>query len=218
VTQMKITMAWRKMLTDGKELVTEKELRPLCKEIGKGYDTVIHYLQIHGYLERIFRGVFYVRSADEMERSYTRLDIHHMIARALELKHVRDWYFALETALKLNGMTHEYFALNSVVTGSYRTTKIIDIMGYSFRFMKWRPVLLDFGVVRTDGLRFTDPEKTILDMVYKRGYERGARGAFDRRWAAGLLAQYEDRSDRGRMRRYLKRYPFWMRSGMGDLL
>jgi len=211
-------MAWRRLLVEGRQYVTEGELRPLCAEMGRGYDSVVHYLQVHGYIVRVFRGVFYVKSADERERGYVRPDIHTLIARALELRGVGRWYFALETALKLNGMTHEYYTLGTVVTGSYRTTKAIGIAGFRFRFLKWRRRMLGSGVVARKGLRFSDPEKTVLDLVFRRGYEGGARGRLDRPWAGRLLDQHGDSIDRKRLLGYLEMYPPWMGAGMKRLL
>jgi len=43
--------------------------------------------------------------------------------------------------------------------------KPIGIAGYRFRFVKLVPKLVGF-CVKTGGVRYSDPEKTVLDFVY----------------------------------------------------
>ncbi len=69
-----------------------------------------------------------------------------MISKALKIKGVKHWYFGLETALKINNMTHEYFTMNFVITDSYRTTKIINILDTKFQFLKWSQKHFTFGI------------------------------------------------------------------------
>lgn len=88
-----------------------------------------------------------------------------LVAKGLELKGVKNWYFGLYTALKFNNITHESFAVDYVVNDKLLRLKPIKIAGYKFRFVKLTPRLLEFGVIE-DKLKYSDPEKTILDFIY----------------------------------------------------
>ncbi|MBU4500997.1 MAG: hypothetical protein KKA79_00270 [Nanoarchaeota archaeon] len=83
----------------------------------------------------------------------------------MELKGVKNWYFGLYTALKLNNLTHEHFAIDYMINDKIFRAKPIEIAGYKFRFLKLKPELFGFGIIK-DTLRYSDPEKTILDFIY----------------------------------------------------
>lgn len=63
---------------------------------------------------------------------------------------VKNWYFGLYTALKLNNMTHEHFAVDYVVNDRLFRPKPMTIAGYKFRFLKLAPRLLKFGITEND--------------------------------------------------------------------
>lgn len=63
------------------------------------------------------------------------------------------------TALKLNNMTHESFAIEEVISDSLFRARPIKIANYNFRFAKHSKKLLDFGTEKRNGLEFSDPEK-----------------------------------------------------------
>jgi hypothetical protein len=50
---------------------------------------------------RIFRGIFYIKSAEEIDMRRDRYNHLELVAKGLELKGVKDWYFGLYTALKV---------------------------------------------------------------------------------------------------------------------
>ena len=62
-------------------------------------------------------------------------------------------------------MTHESFAVDYVINDKLLRSKPISIAGYKFRFIKLNSRLFEFGVVGND-LKYSDPEKTILDFIY----------------------------------------------------
>ena len=72
-----------------------------------------------------------------------------VIGEGLKIKGVKNWYFGLETALKLNTMTHEYFTIDYVISDQYRTTKTIHILDKDFKFIKWRSSITTFGIIKT---------------------------------------------------------------------
>ena len=87
-----MTLIWKKLLLNKQKYVTKKELEKLCKEINKDYNMVIRYLQEQKLLIRILRGIFYVRSANEVEIGYNDTVVYKMIANALEKKKIFNWY------------------------------------------------------------------------------------------------------------------------------
>jgi predicted transcriptional regulator of viral defense system len=162
---MAIALLLKKIRIDGKEFIKDDEFRKYCKTMDLDYTAAIKYLSVHGHLVRIFRGVFYVKTLEEEELGRTRYTLLELVAKGLELKGVKNWYFGLSTALKLNNMTHEHYTVDYVVSDKMFRAKPIGIAGYRFRFVKLAPKLLGFGV-KTDGVRYSDPEKTVLDFVY----------------------------------------------------
>lgn len=161
----KTSLLLKKLRLDEKEFVTSDELKGYCKSMNLNYETSIKYFVYRGYLTRIFKGVFYVKPLDEVKLGKSRYSHLELVAKGLELKGVKNWYFGLYTALKLNNMTHEHFAVDYVVNDRLFRPKPMSIAGYKFRFIKLSPRLLKFGIVE-DSLRYSDPEKTILDFIY----------------------------------------------------
>ena len=130
-----------------------------------------------------------------------------MIARALRIKGVKNWYFALETALKLNTMTHEYFTMDYVLTDSYRTTKTIKILDLKIKFIKRSSRYFDKGVKKGRGIRYSDPERTVLDLCYREYLMKKEEGHIQ-----PVIDEYIERLDRRRLMDYLGDYPKAFRS------
>jgi hypothetical protein len=207
---MRIKLAWQKLLVDQKSFVTRDQLEPICAAIGKDYRTVVHYLLEHKFLIRTFRGIFYVRGPDEIQRGITKPTVYELMAKSLELKMVTKWYYGLETALKFNNMTHEYFRVNYVITNSLRTTKAIKVLDTEFRFIKWRPAAFEVGLKTMNGLGYSDKEKTILDLIYARYTNKKMRNKDTLGRAKDLLVQYGGQLDIERFERYISNYPIRM--------
>ncbi len=210
MTEMSIPAIWRKLIVEERRIVTSGEIRELAARAGKNGDRSLRYLIEHGYIARILRGIFYVRSADERERGYTERSIFELVAKALEMRGVKRWYFGLETALKLNEMTHEYFAVDSVVTDSFRTTKVIGILGSKIQFHRWSASHFGFGSIRRGSLTYSDPEKTVLDMAYRAHRQR-------RDSPSNIIEEHIDRLDNSKLRKYLAHYSMRFREALGEL-
>lgn len=166
---MRMSILVDKLRIEKKEFVTAKELKEYCKSMKMDYDLVIRYfVSRKKYLVRIFRGIFYVKSLEEFKLGKSKYSHLELVAKGLELKGVKNWYFGLHTALKMNNMTHEYFTTEEVISDSLFRANPVSIAGYKFRFVKISPSLLDFGIKKKDNaiLRYSDPEKTILDFIY----------------------------------------------------
>ena len=161
----KLSLLLKKLRMDEKEFVTSAELKHYCKLMGLSYETSIKYFVYRGYLTRIFKGIFYVKPLDEIKMGKSKYSHLELVAKGIELKGVKNWYFGLYTALKLNNMTHEHFAVDYVINDKLFRSKPMAIAGYKFRFIKLTPRLLQFGIT-SNGLRYSDAEKTILDFIY----------------------------------------------------
>jgi predicted transcriptional regulator of viral defense system len=155
----------KKLKIDEKEFITSEELKRYCKSMSLNYEITIRHLVSRGYLIRIFRGIFYVKSLDEAKLGRSKYNNLELVAKGLELKGVKNWYFGLYTALKFNNMTHESFSIDYVVNDKVLRSKPINIAGYKYRFVKLTPKLLTFGIIEGK-LRYSDMEKTILDFIY----------------------------------------------------
>jgi predicted transcriptional regulator of viral defense system len=204
---MSTTLLLKKLRIENKEFVTADELRAYCRSMEVQYDAAIRYFIKKGYLLRIFKGIFYVRSLEELKLGRSRYNHLELVAKGLELKKVNNWYFGLHTALKLNNMTHEHFTIEEVVSDLVFRAKPMKIAGYSFRFVKLSPALLGFGIIKKNGIRYSDVEKTVLDFVYLWRY-RGIPGekiAEDvSNWARGR--------SREKLMRYARNYPATVRA------
>lgn len=162
---MKTSILLRKLHLDKREFVTSDLIKRYCKSFGLKYETTVRYFLARGYLVRILRGIFYVKSLEEIKLNKTKYSHLELVSRGLELKNVKNWYFGLYTALKLNNMTHEYFAVEYVVNDKIFRANPMNIAGYKFKFVKIEPSLLSFGIIRNN-LKYSDPEKTVLDFIY----------------------------------------------------
>ncbi len=199
---MKTTILLEKLWLEKKEFVTAKELKEYCKLFKMKYDSVIHYLLKMKYMTRIFRGIFYIKSLEEAKMKKSKYNHLELVAKGLELKGVKNWYFGLHTALKLNNMTHEYFVIDEVVSDSLFRSKPVSIAGYKFRFVKISPSLFDFGMNKYNDLPYSDPEKTILDFAYlsKQDGMTTDRTIMDvSEWAKDL--------SKDKLKKYAKKYP-----------
>jgi len=163
---MKMSILVEKLWMENKEFVTVKELKEYCKMLKLKHESVIRYLLKRKHLVRIFKGIYYIKSLEEFELGKTKYNHLELVAKGLELKGVKNWYFGLHTALKHNNMTHEYFTIDEVISDSIFRANPVNIVGYKFKFIKLTPPLIKFGIKSKGLLRYSDPEKTILDFVY----------------------------------------------------
>jgi len=210
---MKAPLIWEKLLVDGKMIATSKEIRSLAKDIGKDEWRSVKYLQSHGYIVRILKGIFYVKSVEERAKKTHDVSIYEMVGMALKEKGVKNWYYGLETALKLNMMTHEYYMIDYVITDSFRTTKVISIAGQNFRFIKRGGKHFKDSITRKKRIRYSTPEKTVLDIAY-RDYLKHKKEAL----YLGAIEEYKNRIDKKIARSLLSPYPKRFRESVEDIL
>ena len=113
-----------------------------------------------------------------------------------------NWYFGLYTALLLNGLSHEFFGTIFVLNNKIFRPKEIVIGGEKVKFIKLKNKLFGFGVVSKNSLRFSDPEKTVLDFIYIFRY----RGVAEER-IISMLEDYSKSLEKSKVKAYLKFYP-----------
>jgi len=162
---MTIKLLVKKLHLEGKEFITSGDLEKNCKPLKMDHRKAIRYLLKERYLVRIFRGIFYLRTFDEIKLGRSKYSHLELVSMGLELKGVKNWYFGLHTALKLNNLTHEHFAVEYVLNDRIFRAKPMGIAGYKFRFLKLKPGLFGFGIVKGT-LKYSDAEKTILDLIH----------------------------------------------------
>lgn len=201
---MKISILLEKLWIDRKEFVTSKELKKYCKTLDLDYNTEVKNFAHRGHLIRIFRGIFYVRPPEGLMLGRMTYSHLALVTKGLELKGVKNWYFGLHSALKLNNMTHEHFVIDEVISDSLFRARPMEIAGYRFRFIKISPSLLNFGIKKDDNtmLRYSDPEKTILDFIYLLAQD----GMSANRIVMDVSEWCKDIS-RDKLKKYSKNYP-----------
>ena len=191
----------KKLWIEEKKFVGSAELTKLCKKLNKDYKKTISYLLARKYLVRIFRGIFYIKSAEEITLKKINLNHLELIANGLKLKGIKNWYFGLYTALRLNHITHEYFPITYILNDQIFRAKEMEIAGYKFKFIKIKPSLI-FGIKRKRKIRFSNTEKTILDFIYLEKY----RG-FPEEKIKLDVAEFIKGANKDKLLRYSKRYP-----------
>jgi predicted transcriptional regulator of viral defense system len=204
---MTIKLLLRKLRIDNKEFITSEELKEYCRSTKVSYVSAVNYFLAKRYVVRIFRGIFYIRSLDEIKLGRSRYNHLELVSKGLEIKRIRNWYFGLHTALKLNNVTHEHFSIEEVVNDSLLRHRPMNIAGYKFRFVKISSKLLRFGIIEKDHLRYSDHEKTVLDFIYLWRYngipsEKIVADISD--WSKGVSKR--------KLRDYAGRYPATVRA------
>ncbi len=155
----------KKIYLDGKEFITSTEIKSYCNTLNLDYENIIRYLIRRKYFIRIFKGIFYARDWEEIKNKSIKYSHFELVSKGLELKGVRNWYFGLYTALKLNNATHEYFTIDYVISDILYRNKPITVNNRKYKFHKIKPSLLKFGMIENK-FRYSDLEKTILDFIY----------------------------------------------------
>ncbi len=168
---MTLKLVVEKLARGNKKFVTSDEIKDYCGKLALDYLTTIKYLLRNKYVARIFRGVFYVYSIEERKLGRSEMNSFEIIKEALKIKGIKNWYFGLETGLKFNNLTHEYFVIDYVINDKIFRAKPIIIMGRKVKFYKLSSKILSFGVVKKN-VNYSEPEKTLLDLLYLKHYTK----------------------------------------------
>jgi hypothetical protein len=173
---------------------------------------VIRYFIRRNYLIRIFKGIFYVKSWEEIKYKSIKFSHFELVSKGLELKGVRNWYFGLYTALKLNHATHEYFTIDYVISDNLYRNKPIMINNRKYKFHKLKPSLLKFGIVE-NRFKYSDLEKTILDLIYLGIYSSKSKAKI----LMGL-SDYTQNLSKNKIRKYVQNYPNSVKEVIGEII
>ncbi len=197
---MSYTLLVKKLYLDGKKIVGGTTIREYCRKLNMDYGPAIGYLLRLKYAHRILRGIFYLPTIEERESKRIDINLFDAVAEALKIKGVKNWYFGLETALKMNNLTHEFFTTEMVVNDTISRPKPISLLGYKVRFLKAKANLFRFGIIRKRW-KISDREKTVLDIIYFSKYA-GLTGREVEKMVAGLI----NLSSKRKLRKYAKYY------------
>jgi len=167
---MSFELLVKKLLLRKDRFISNIEIEGYCKILDIKYDKAINYLLKYKYLKRIMRGFFYAPTIEERKLKTFRITHLEAISHAMEHKNIKKWYFGFDTAIKLNKLTHEYFAIDYVVSDKIFRSKPIIIFGHKVKFIKLKRELFGFGTTKEKYLVYSNIEKTILDMIYTDKY------------------------------------------------
>lgn len=209
---MKYRILVRRLLLRKERYISDKELKELCNKLKLEYKHALTYLYNKKYLDRIVRGFFYVPSAEEHRLKTGGPNFYEAISRAMEYKKVKNWYFGLETAIKLNNITHEFFTIDYVVSDKIFRAKPFKILGRKAKFVKLSKKLFGFGIKREKNIRYSDLEKTILDIIHIRRYAGESNKAI-----RDYVIEWADEADKNKMEKYSKHYSKSVRKALEEL-
>lgn len=155
-----------KIRQDNKEIITLEELKNYCKELYFNYKIISNYLISRKFLIKILDDIYYVKTPDEIKQNKLKNPVSELLGKALELMNIDKWYFGLYTALKLNGIEFAHQDKYCyVINNRILINKPIKISGKKYRFLKFQDRLFNFGIINGK-IKYSDPEKTILDLLY----------------------------------------------------
>ena len=168
---MTLKLIVEKLARDNKKFILADEIKDYCRRLSLDYLPTIKYLLRNKYVARVFRGIFYVYSTEERKWGKSEMNSFEILKEALKVKGVKNWYFGLETGLKFNNLTHEYFTIDYVINNKIFRARPIIIMGRKVKFYKLSPKMFSFGIIKKN-INYSDSEKTLLDLLYLKHYSR----------------------------------------------
>jgi len=151
---------------DNKKFITSEQIKKCCDKLYINYKTSSDYLISRGYLVNILEDIYYVKSADEVKRRKINYSLLELVAKGLKVKRVKNWYYGLYTALNLIHVEHNHQdEFIYIINDQLAKNKPFKIFGKDFRFLRFKNALFNFGIV-DNKIRYSDQEKTILDLIY----------------------------------------------------
>ena len=184
----------------GGKAVTKSEITEACKRFNADPDSTINFMISYGYFVRIIRELYYVKTLEEFELRKSS-DVYKIVSLGLN-KLKLNWYFGLYTALRLNGLTHEFYDTVFILNDNIYRAKEIKIAGNRVKFIKVTGKLVNFGIVTEGEKRFSDAEKTILDLIYISRYRSLPEGRI-----TAMIEEYEKKVRADKILEYLRFYP-----------
>lgn len=184
----------------GGKVVKREDIEKACKRFNAKTESTINFMISYGYFLRILRGLYYVKTIEEFKLKKS-VDIYKILSLGMEKLGIK-WYFGLHTSLILNGLTHEYFDTIFILNDSIFRPKEIKIAEERVRLIKLKSKLLGFGIINKDNIKFSDVEKTLLDLVYVSRY----RSVPEER-IVSMIEEYRKNVKAEKIKTYMKFYP-----------
>ena len=199
--KMNYSLLVKKLNTEDKRYISSELIKTYSSLLGIPYYDAIVYLTRNKYLYTILRGIFYNPTIEE--RKLNRININHMeaISEALFKKGVKNWYFGLESALMMNNLTHEFYTLDTIINDKIFRKNPINVLGNKIRFIKVKSDIFGFGIIDLKKYRYSDKEKTVLDIIYLDKYN----GASDDE-IIGKISPFISFCSHAKLLEYSKRY------------
>lgn len=196
----------------GKKIVTARDLKALCDRYGFDFRKTKVSLLNKGYLVTIFRGIYYLKDYNEKKTGVIKYSVNELLSFGLAEKGVKNWYFGLNTALKMLNLTHEIFPVNYVLNDRFNRTRPLEILGSKFLFRRIKTLLFSFGIKETKTsnsipIKHSDTEKTLLDMAYLYLLSGKPEDAIK-----SLIKEYRGAISKNRLITYSKSYPTTVRN------
>ena len=210
---MKLGLIAKRLYMGKDKIITDESIKKLCKELKLDYNYAAGYLIREKYISRIFKGIFYIKSIEERKLNKIDADQKDIIARALSIKGVKNWYFGLSSALKINAMTHEYFSVDYIISDKIFRPRPFNVLGKKVKFVKIGKKLFSFGIIRKGDINFSDKEKTILDTAYLAKYN--GKSDFEVR---KIIEEYIKGLSKSRLKDYSKYYPKSIIRAVGEVI
>jgi predicted transcriptional regulator of viral defense system len=198
----KLEMERKLERTDG--LIVSEDLRKICKisAINLDYNAAVSYLLNNGYVERILRGIFYIRTIEEKRDNISKVNFLEVMAKVMKLKNIDSWYFGLESALKLNNLTHETFFVDTIINNKIKNNVPLLVLGHKVKFTKILGIDFSFGIlsekIGSEIFYYSNPERTILDTAYIGKYNGKSNSDIIKE-----INEYEDLD----VKKYFSKYP-----------
>jgi len=186
--------------TFGGKAVRRHMIENACKRFKMDAAYTVNYMISYGYLVRILKGLYYVKTVEEFKLKKA-VDAYKVISLGMDELKI-NWYFGLYTALRLNGLTHEFSNTIFVLSDKIFRPKEVKVSGEKVSFIKLTAKIFGFGVIDRSGLKFSDLEKTILDFVYLSKYRSVPKGKI-----VMTIEGYAKEAKIEKIREYLKSYP-----------
>ena len=102
---MKTPTIWKKLIINQQKIITTPEIQKLGKQINKDEWRSIDYLQRHGYIYRILRGIFYIRDPEERERDFFKAaEVAESVFQATEPINPLAWIIRFTWHMSCEGM------------------------------------------------------------------------------------------------------------------
>ena len=201
----------------GKKIITASELKELCIKYNFDFKKTKVGLLNKGYLLTIFRGIYYLKDYNEKKTGAIIYSANELLSLGLKKKGIKNWYLGLNTALKIQNITHEIFTVNYVLNDRFNRTNPIDLHESRFLFRKIKTPLFSFGIKETTTknnipIKYSDPEKTLLDMAYLYLLSGKSNAA------TLLINEYKTSINTKKLLKYAKNYPKTLKNLISEAL